>query len=127
MRRLASIGLLVCGLALLAVQPAAADWWPFGKSDKKPEQATKKKVSANTPVKPTATTTAKKSTSWNPFSSEKAKPSNSYVSPYSGVGSSYGKKAPEKKGWLSSMFQKEEPPQKLNSVDDFMKLERPSP
>jgi hypothetical protein len=122
LRSLVIVTLLALVGTALSPACASADWWPFGKTEKKSEF----KNSASTAAKPKPTTQAKKSSSWSLFSSNNS--STNYGTPYSGVGNvTYGmRKEPEKKSWFSSWFKKEEP-KRLNSIDDFMALERPSP
>ncbi len=118
-----------CFWAIGAATTSAADWWPFGKKDSSAHQQAGVRTTANTPAKPTPTTTPQKTSWWNPFA-PKPKPSNNYASPYSGVGSSYSNRKPaekEKKGFFGSLFGGEEKPEKLHTIDDFMALERPGP
>ncbi len=126
MMRLISLSVF-CFWALGVAPTTAADWWPFGKKAPSAHEQAGVRTTADTPARPTPTTTAKKSKWWNPFA-PKPKPANTYASPYSGVGSSYSnRKAPEKQGFFGSLFGGEQQPEKLHTIDDFMRLERPGP
>lgn len=126
-RRVATAVLLI-GIINVSTASAAA-WWPFGKKDGAAQDQAGVRTAANHPVKPTPTTTPQKSSWWNPFA-PKPKPANTFASPYSGVGSSYNTRKPpekEKKGFFGSLFGSEQQPEKLHTIDDFMRLERPTP
>ncbi len=127
MMRLIPGAFFVFAIAVVSTT-SAADWWPFGKKDSAQEQAGVR-TTANQPAKPTPTTPPKKTSWWNPFA-PKPKPANTFAGPYSGVGSSYSTRKPpekEKKGFFGSLFGGEQQPEKLHTIDDFMRLERPAP
>ena len=126
--RLISTAVLLIGLTNVSTT-SAADWWPFGKKDGSAQEQAVGRTTANHPAKPTPTAAPQKTSWWNPFAA-KPKPTNTFAGPYTGVGSSYStRKTPEKqkKGFFGSLFGGEQQPEKLHTIDDFMRLERPDP
>lgn len=128
MTRIAAV-LLLAVWSVCAVGTATADWWPFGKREGTTAKSQPPRTSAGVPAKPTPNVTPAKSQWWNPFAAKPKAKESTYVSPYSGVGTTHTTRKPATKqgGFFSSLFSSPEEPKKLHTIDDFMSLERPDP